>query len=142
MSKTYFFYFTHLFLQNTHISLSIIHIYLNKIFNSLTQPNSHCHHHLSPSLSRSTPPTLFSSEPTQPKEQADQPKDPPTHNHNQTKNQEKKKKKKNKQTNKQPSTQQIGNRAWVDERVDLMKWEIWSVRVRWERKWEIESEVS
>ena len=31
-SKTYFFYFTHLFLQNTHISLSIIHIYSNKIF--------------------------------------------------------------------------------------------------------------
>ena len=55
MSKTYFFYFTHLFLQNTHISLSIIHIYSNKIFISLTQPNSHCHHHLPPSLSRSTP---------------------------------------------------------------------------------------
>ena len=31
-SKTYFFYFTLPFLQNTHISLSIIHIYLNKIF--------------------------------------------------------------------------------------------------------------
>ena len=26
-SKTYFFYFTHLFLQNTRISLSILHIY-------------------------------------------------------------------------------------------------------------------
>ena len=31
-SKTYFFYFTLLFLQNPHISLSIIHFYLNKIF--------------------------------------------------------------------------------------------------------------
>ena len=31
-SKTYFFYFTLLFLQNTHISLSIIHLYSNKIF--------------------------------------------------------------------------------------------------------------
>ena len=31
-SKTYFFYFTLPFLQNTHINLSIIHIYLNKIF--------------------------------------------------------------------------------------------------------------
>ena len=28
--KTYFFYFTHLILQNTHISLSILHIYLIK----------------------------------------------------------------------------------------------------------------
>ena len=55
MSKTYFFYFTHLFLQNTHISLSIIHIYSNKIFISLTQPNSHCHHHLPPFLSRLMP---------------------------------------------------------------------------------------
>ena len=44
MSKTYFFYFTHLFLQNTHISLSIIHVYSNKIFISLTQPNQHSHH--------------------------------------------------------------------------------------------------
>ena len=35
-SKTYFFYITHLFLQNTHISLSIIHIYSNKIFIFLT----------------------------------------------------------------------------------------------------------
>ena len=35
-SKTYFFYFTHLFLQNTYISLSIIHIYSNKIFIFLT----------------------------------------------------------------------------------------------------------
>ena len=35
-SKTYFFYFTHLFLQNTHISLFIIHIYSNKIFIFLT----------------------------------------------------------------------------------------------------------
>ena len=35
-SKTYFFYFIHLFLQNTHISLSIIHIYSNKIFIFLT----------------------------------------------------------------------------------------------------------
>ena len=31
-SKIYFFYFTLLFLQNSHISLSIIHFYLNKIF--------------------------------------------------------------------------------------------------------------
>ena len=31
-SKTYLFYFTHLFLQNTYINLSIIHIYSNKIF--------------------------------------------------------------------------------------------------------------
>ena len=30
-SKTYFFYFTLQFLQNTHINLSIIHIYSNKI---------------------------------------------------------------------------------------------------------------
>ena len=43
-SKTHFFYFTHLFLQNTHISLSIIHIYSNKIFISLTQHNPHSHH--------------------------------------------------------------------------------------------------
>ena len=35
-SKTYFFYFTCLFLQNTSISLSIIHIYSNKIFIFLT----------------------------------------------------------------------------------------------------------
>ena len=28
--KTYFFYFTHLILQNTHINLSILHIYLIK----------------------------------------------------------------------------------------------------------------
>ena len=35
-SKIYFFYFTHLFLQNSHISLSIIHIYSNKIFIFLT----------------------------------------------------------------------------------------------------------
>ena len=31
-SKTYFFYFTLLILQNPHISLSIIHLYFNKIF--------------------------------------------------------------------------------------------------------------
>ena len=35
-SKTCFFYFTRLFLQNTSISLSIIHIYSNKIFVFLT----------------------------------------------------------------------------------------------------------
>ena len=35
-SKTYFFYFTLLFLQNTYIILFIIHIYSNKIFISLT----------------------------------------------------------------------------------------------------------
>ena len=35
-SKTYLFYFTHLFLQNTYINLSIIHIYSNKIFIFLT----------------------------------------------------------------------------------------------------------
>ena len=35
-SKIYFFYFTLSFLQNTHISWSIIHIYSNKIFISLT----------------------------------------------------------------------------------------------------------
>ena len=39
-SKTYFFYFIHLFLQNTHISLSIIHIYSNKIFNFFNIVNS------------------------------------------------------------------------------------------------------
>ena len=50
-SKTYFFYFTHLFLQNTHISLSIIHVYSNKIFISLAQSTQ------PPSLSRSTPST-------------------------------------------------------------------------------------
>ena len=50
-SKIYFFYFTLLFLQNTHISLSIIHIYSNKIFISLTlsslsqtQHHPHSHH--------------------------------------------------------------------------------------------------
>ena len=37
--KLTFFYFILLFLQNTHISLSIIHIYSNKIFISL--PHSH-----------------------------------------------------------------------------------------------------
>ena len=31
-SKTYFFYFTLLFLQNPHINLSNIHLYLNRIF--------------------------------------------------------------------------------------------------------------
>ena len=31
-SKTYFFYFTFLILQNSHISLSIIYLYFNKIF--------------------------------------------------------------------------------------------------------------
>ena len=42
--KTYFFYFTHSFLQNTHISLSILHVYSNKIFISLpTQPLTHNH---------------------------------------------------------------------------------------------------
>ena len=41
-SKTYFFYFTHSFLQNTNISLSILHVYSNKIFISLpTQPPTH-----------------------------------------------------------------------------------------------------
>ena len=55
-SKTHFFYFTHLFLQNTHINLSIIHIYPNKIFISLTQHNPHSHRHQPPSLSRSMPP--------------------------------------------------------------------------------------
>ena len=40
--KSTFFYFTHLFLQNTRISLSIIHVYSNKIFISLpTQPPTH-----------------------------------------------------------------------------------------------------
>ena len=34
--KTYFFFLTLLFLQNTHISLSIIHIYSNKICISFT----------------------------------------------------------------------------------------------------------
>ena len=42
--KSTFFYFTHLFLQNTRISLSIIHVYSNKIFFSLpTQPPTHTH---------------------------------------------------------------------------------------------------
>ena len=31
-TKTYFFYFTLLILQNSHISLSIMHLYFNKIF--------------------------------------------------------------------------------------------------------------
>ena len=61
-SKTYFFYFTLLFLQNTHISLSIIHLYSNKIFIFLPffiifftyflhclslplKPNHHHHHY-------------------------------------------------------------------------------------------------
>ena len=46
--KTYFFYFTHPFLQNTHISLSILHIYLikysffyNFLLLSLIAPLSH-----------------------------------------------------------------------------------------------------
>ena len=63
ISKTYFFYFILIFLQNTLISFSIIHIYSNKIFISLTlsplsltQHNPHSHHHQPPSLSRSTPP--------------------------------------------------------------------------------------
>ena len=44
MSKIYFFYFTHLFLQNTYISLSIVHIYSKKLFISLpTQPLTHTH---------------------------------------------------------------------------------------------------
>ena len=56
--KTYFFYFTHLLLQNTHISLSILHIYSIKysfflhfllfpsLWNKLTNlssPSSHTH---------------------------------------------------------------------------------------------------
>ena len=52
ISKIYFFYFILSFLQNTRISLSIIHIYLNKILISLTQSslsqtqhNPHSHHH-------------------------------------------------------------------------------------------------
>ena len=43
-SKIYFFHFTHLFLQNTHISLPILHVYSNKIFISLpTQPPTYTH---------------------------------------------------------------------------------------------------
>ena len=60
--KPIFFYFTHLFLQNTHINLSIIQIYSNKIFISLTlsslsqtKHNPHSHHHQPPPLSRSMP---------------------------------------------------------------------------------------
>ena len=39
--KSTFFYFTHLFLQNTRISLSIIHVYSNKIFIPLPTPTIH-----------------------------------------------------------------------------------------------------
>ena len=43
-TKNLLFYFTHSFLQNTHISLSILHVYSNKIFISLpTQPLTHNH---------------------------------------------------------------------------------------------------
>ena len=58
-SKTYFFYFTLSFLQNTHVGLSIIHLYSNKIFIFFTifyyflhcltfplRPNHHHHHYL------------------------------------------------------------------------------------------------
>ena len=38
--KTYFFYFIYLFLQNTYISLSIIHIYSNKNINFFNIVNS------------------------------------------------------------------------------------------------------
>ena len=57
--KTYFFYFTHLILQNTHINLSILHIYLIKyslfyhffyyFLHCLSlplRPNHHHHHYL------------------------------------------------------------------------------------------------
>lgn len=50
------------------------------------------------------------------------------------------KEKKKKATNR--SVMGLGLAAWVSERVDLMKWESWSVRVRRERKWEKESEVN
>ena len=49
--KTCFFYFAHLFLQNSHISFSIIHIYSIKysffplLSLSQTQHNPHSHHH-------------------------------------------------------------------------------------------------
>ena len=49
--KTCFFYFAHLFLQNSHISFSIIHIYSIKYLFfplsslSQTQHNPHSHHH-------------------------------------------------------------------------------------------------
>ena len=53
-SKTYFFYFTHSFLQNTHISLSILHIYTIKysFFYNFLLFSSHPSHSLPISLSQ------------------------------------------------------------------------------------------
>ena len=66
-SKTYFFYFTHSFLQNTHISLSILHVYSNKIFISLpTQPPTHTG--ITPESTQST-----GNKPSKPEKQTQQP---------------------------------------------------------------------
>ena len=73
-SKTYFFYFTHLFLQNTHINLSIIHIYSNKIFISLL-------HRHRPTPTIHTGITQESTQPTgrKPEKQTQQNKSKPTY---------------------------------------------------------------
>ena len=66
-SKTYFFYFTHSFLQNTYISLSILHVYSNKIFISLpTQPPTHTG--ITPESTQST-----GNKPSKPEKQTQQP---------------------------------------------------------------------
>ena len=74
MSKTYLFYFTHLFLQNTHISLFIIHNYWNKIFISL----SHSHRPIPTIHTNITP---ESTQPTcrEPKKQTQQNGSKPTY---------------------------------------------------------------
>ena len=66
-SKTYFFYFTHSFLQNTHISLSILHVYSNKILISFpTQPPTHTG--ITPESTHST-----GNQPSNPEKQTQQP---------------------------------------------------------------------
>ena len=104
--KPTFFYFTLLFLQNTHINLFIIHIYSNKIFISLTlsspsqtQHNPHSHHlphrHQNPhkpitpesqrklvKKKRNKPSKKNQKTPKNNQKPAPQSLIPPTHNHN------------------------------------------------------------
>ena len=68
-SKTHFFYFTHLFWQNTYISLSILHIYSIKytffyiifiifsLMDSLSLRPNHRHHH--PATIKSKPRSVY-----------------------------------------------------------------------------------
>ena len=105
--KTYFFYFTHPLLQNTYISLSILHFYSVKyslfynflVFTpspplSLSQTHSYHHHPATITTIITTQPNHHSpnrrqghqNPPMNQKSQADQDQNPPTHTHNQPKN--------------------------------------------------------